>query len=54
MKKTSPCLNCSRTKHPENCENKCCREWASWFLAQWEQIHRFYEVFGGKEHELEK
>jgi hypothetical protein len=34
----SPCLGCTRVKHPDDCENKQCPSWRSWFLHSWEQL----------------
>ena len=38
----SPCLSCTRVADPENCTDKTCRLWQSWFLEQWDLIHAFY------------
>ena len=35
---TSPCLGCTRVKHPDDCENKLCPPWRLWFLRRWEQL----------------
>lgn len=37
----SPCLGCIRVRDPENCENKNCVLWKSWFLSRWSMIHGY-------------
>ena len=34
----SPCLECIRVRDPQNCENKCCKDWQAWFLDRWETM----------------
>ena len=34
----SPCRSCTRVRDPQNCENKNCRSWQSWFIRRWDQI----------------
>ena len=34
----SPCFTCTRVRDPENCENKLCKDWQSWFLQRWEAM----------------
>ena len=48
-----PCDKCKRVKDPEQCDNKRCGMWNSWFLQRWSKIHGWYLKNGGK-HELEK
>ena len=40
MAAPSPCLSCTRTKRPANCNNKNCPDWQQWFTAQWEALRR--------------
>jgi len=42
MTELSPCLHCTRTKDPQNCENKHCRPWREWFITRWEQTRKLY------------
>lgn len=41
QKYPSPCLTCTRVEDPGNCENKLCRPWRRWFLAQWALIREY-------------
>ena len=53
----SPCRNCARVPHPQNCENKRCVPWQHWFLQRWALIHEKYRLLskeGGNNRELEK
>lgn len=34
----SPCKTCARVRDPENCENKICREWRSWWTQRWDAM----------------
>ena len=34
----SPCLECTRVRDPQNCENKLCKEWQAWFIDRWEAM----------------
>lgn len=36
----SPCFTCTRVKNPQDCENKQCPPWRSWFLRRWEQLRQ--------------
>ena len=38
MTNEKPCLNCTKVKEPENCENKKCQEWREWFIKWWEKM----------------
>lgn len=38
--KLSPCLHCTRVRDTQNCENKNCKPWREWFMAQWEATRR--------------
>lgn len=40
--KICPCVGCTRVPDPEKCDNKDCKLWRKWFLANWELIHGFY------------
>ena len=31
-----PCRLCHQVKNPAACENKDCKRWRAWFIAQWE------------------
>ena len=37
----SPCVGCTRVADPENCENKSCNLWRSWFLTRWALLHSY-------------
>ena len=39
-RRPSPCPECIRVKEPAECDNKNCKLWQRWFLAQWEQTRR--------------
>ena len=45
MELTNPCLNCTRVADPDNCENKLCPQWRSWFFAKWNETRA---LFGNK------
>ena len=34
----SPCLECTRVKDPQACENKGCKDWQAWFLNRWDAM----------------
>lgn len=34
----SPCLECTRVRDPQNCENKLCKDWQAWFIDRWEAM----------------
>lgn len=34
----SPCLQCTRVRDPQNCENKLCKDWQAWFIDRWESM----------------
>ena len=34
----SPCLECTRVRDPQNCENKLCKDWQAWFIDRWETM----------------
>lgn len=36
----SPCLECSRVRDPQACENKLCKDWQAWFIDCWEAMRR--------------
>lgn len=38
MKK--PCISCNRVLDPDNCENKNCQLWRSWFVDSWDSLRR--------------
>ena len=38
MLQNSPCFTCDRVKDPQNCENKNCRVWQTWYIARWESM----------------
>ena len=31
-----PCRTCYQVKNPMLCENKACKRWQTWFIAQWD------------------
>ena len=37
----SPCLNCTRVREPQNCENKTCKDWQAWFIDRWESMREY-------------
>ena len=41
-KSMSPCLHCVKVREPGLCENKTCKLWRTWFVAQWEQTRLLY------------
>jgi len=36
----SPCMRCTRVANPEDCENKTCKAWRSWFISRWDAMRR--------------
>ena len=52
MKSDSPCKTCTRVKCPQNCDNKGCFHWRSWFLNRWSYIHGFYLKHRTQEEQL--
>lgn len=36
----SPCLQCTRVRDPQNCENKNCKDWQAWFIDRWEAMRQ--------------
>ena len=36
----SPCLECTRVRNPQDCENKGCKDWQAWFIDRWEAMRR--------------
>lgn len=37
-RKESPCMTCRRVRNPQDCENKMCRQWQSWWVNRWNAI----------------
>lgn len=37
---SSPCLECTRVKDPQSCENKLCKDWQAWFIGRWEAMRK--------------
>ena len=35
-----PCLECTRVRDPQSCENKGCKDWQAWFLHRWEAMRQ--------------
>lgn len=35
-----PCVNCKRVECPEECENKNCKLWQKWYIANWNAMRR--------------
>ena len=44
----SPCETCTRVAKPAMCENKNCKDWKTWFLRRWAEIHRYGQQRGLK------
>lgn len=38
MKRSSPCLRCSRVADPATCEDKSCQLWRQWFIERWDAL----------------
>lgn len=38
----NPCAHCRRLNEPENCENKECLQWRSWFIGWWDAMRAQY------------
>ena len=44
-KMVNPCLHC--TLHDgQECDNKLCRRWQTWFLHRWRMIHGYWQQHG--------
>lgn len=38
----NPCTLCTKVADPQNCENKQCPLWRSWFTAKWNQTRKLF------------